>query len=45
VPFALAMGWRLAAPDRFAARRALGKSPLLAQLVEVRLEGQRGRRA
>jgi hypothetical protein len=46
VPFALLMIWRLAAPDRFAARvRALRESPLLAQLVEVRLEGQRGRRA
>jgi hypothetical protein len=46
VPFALAMGWRLAAPDRFAARmRALRESPLVAQLVEVRLEGQGGRRA
>ena len=46
VPLALALGWRLAAPDSFdAGVRALRKSPLLAQLVEVRLEGQRGRRA
>jgi Glycosyltransferase family 87 len=46
VPFALACVWRLAAPERFAARvRALRQTPLLAQLVEVRLEGQRRRRA
>lgn len=42
VPFALVMLWRLAAPERFAALRP---PAFLAQLVEVRLEGQRGRRA
>jgi hypothetical protein len=46
VPFALAAGYRLAAPARFHARLAsLRQSPLLAQLLEVGLEGQRRRRA
>jgi hypothetical protein len=46
VPFACAMGLRLASPERWRALlRPLREAPLLAQLVEVGAQGQRGGRA
>ena len=46
VPLALVLCFRLAAPDRFRARLdSLRQSALFAQLGEMGLEGQRGRRA